>query len=258
MDALFKPRNELAEIVGDLRVGRVGGLLRLGQKRRKLLLAQPLELQFACDDVERQFVVVLLVLRVQLVEHLAIGNQLLLVPLQGGDDLRNVLLHLVVFRAKLGDVTAGFLEQAEQAALLALVHVEALQLGDKLGQHVGNRAGVLGLHVLQNLVGELGNLRLRGVAVFEHRFAVVDVDAIHERQHGGLLLGRQVVKIQRIVLRVHRGLHILLGGRGRRFLLDRRFLNGRGGLLRGFLTGENQRRNGFIVHNKISFLRLPV
>ena len=92
----------------------------------------------------------------------------------------------------------------------------------------------------------------------------MDVDAIHERQHGGLLLGRQVVKIQRIVLRVHRSLHILLGGRGRRFLLDRRFLrggrflNGRGGLLRGFLTGENQRRNGFIVHNKISFLCLPV
>ena len=86
----------------------------------------------------------------------------------------------------------------------------------------------------------------------------MDVDAIHERQHGGLLLGRQVVKIQRIVLRVHRSLRILLGGRGRRFLLGRRFLNGRGGLLRGFLTGENQRRNGFIVHNKISFLCLPV
>ena len=42
------------------------------------------------------------------------------------------------------------------------------------------------------------------------------------------------------------------------FLRGRRFLNGRGGLLRGFLTGENQRRNGFIVHNKISFLYLPV
>ena len=275
MDALFKPLDKLAEIVGDLRVSRIGGLLSLRQQRRQLLFAQLLEFEFARDDIQRQLMIVLLILGIQLVEHLAVGNELFLMILQRGDDLRNVRFDLVVLRAKLSDVVSGLFEQPKQAALLAFVHIKAFQLGDQLGQHIGNRAGVLGLHVLQNLVGELGNLRLRGVAVLEHRLAVVNVDALHKRQHGGLFFRRKVVKIQGIVLRVHRGQRLILLfllSRGLLSLFDGRGLHGsRGGLnglsrlLHGrlgfgrgllsflFVAGENQSRNQLIVHNRISF-----
>ena len=138
--------------------------------------------------------------------------------LQRGDDLAHVLLNFLVLGLELGEGVAGLLEQAEEAALLALVYVKALELGDQVGQHVGDGAGVLGLHVLQNLVGELGDLHLRGVAVLEHGLAVADVDALHEREHSGLLLGGEVVKVQGIVFsgdRLHR-LFLFLGlGSGR-------------------------------------------
>ena len=118
--------------------------------------------------------IILLVLRIKLVEHLAVGDELLLMVLEREDNLRNVFLNLVVLGAELSDAVSGFFEQTEETALLALVHVKALQLGDEVGQHIGNRAGVLGLHVLQNLVGELGNLRLRGESYYDDYRDIVD------------------------------------------------------------------------------------
>ena len=192
--------------------------------------------------------------------------------LQRADDLHHVLLDLVVAGLELDDVVAGLLEQAEEAALLALVHVKALELGDQVGQHVGDGAGVLGLHVLQNLVGELGNLHLRRVAVLEHGLAVGDVDALDEREHGGLLLRGEVVKVQGVVLRgdgLHR-LFLRLGGSGG-LLRRRRGLHGGGcggrcgRSSRGFRRGSLLNRGLFrlfarqnqvgnhIVHDDLSF-----
>ena len=259
MHALFKAVDQLSKVVGGLRVRGIGRLLRLGEHRRELLLAQLLQLELAGDDVERQLVIILLVLRVELVEHRRVRDELILVAGERGDDLHDVLFHLVILRLELGEGGTGLLEQAEQAALLALVHVEALELRDQIGQHLGDGAGVLGLHIFQNLVGELGDLHLGGVAVLEHGFTVADIDALHEREHSGLLLLGEVVKVQGIVLGGN-GLHRLFldlflhGGSGsglrgrflRRGLLHGRFLHGL------FLAGQNQIGH-FIIHVSLSF-----
>ena len=207
--------------------------------------------------------IVLLVLLVELVEHRRVGDQLLLVALQRADDLHHVLLDLVVAGLELDDVVAGLLEQAEEAALLALVHVKALELGDQVGQHVGDGAGVLGLHVLQNLVGELGDLHLRGVAVLEHGLAVGDVDALDKGEHRGLLLLGEVVEVQRVLLRgdrlhrlflsLGRGLHG--GGCGGRCGRSSRGFR-RGSLLNRGLFRLFARQNqvgNHIVHDDLSF-----
>ena len=203
--------------------------------------------------------IILLVLRVKLVEHLAVRDELLLMILKGNDDLGDVLFNLVILGAELRDVVAGFFEQTEEAAFLAFVYVKALQLGDEVGQHVGDRAGVLGLYVLQNLVGELGDLGLRGVAVFENGLAVVDVDALDKGEDCRLFFRRQVIEIQRVVFGFYR-----LDGLGcdRRGFRRGRSLNSRGGCRRSsfgrlflFFAGKDQRRHGFIVHrHKLLFL----
>ena len=103
----------------------------------------------------------------------------------------------------------------------------------------------------------------------------MNVDALHKRQHGGLLFRRKVVKIQGIVLRVHRGQRLILLfllSRGLLSLFDGRGLHGSRGSLNGlsrllhgrlgfgrgllsflFVAGENQSRNQLIVHYRISF-----
>ena len=62
----------------------------------------------------------------------------------------------------------------------------------------------------------MGDLHLRGVAVFEHGFAVVDINALDKSKHGGLLLLGEVIKIERILLRGDRlnDLFFFLGRRG--------------------------------------------
>ena len=263
VDALFKALNELAEVVGSLSVGGIGRLLSLGQQRRQFLLAQAAQLDFAGDDVERELVVVLLVLGVEIVEHLAVGNELLLMLHQRGNDLGDVLFYLFVLGLELGEGESGLFEQAEEAALLAFVHVKALELGDKVGQHVGDGAGIFGLYVLENLVGELGDLHLRGIAVLEHGFAVGNVDALYKGEHSSLLFSGEVVKVQGVIL-CSDGLHQVFLGLD--FFLDFLFdfggsgLDGDGGAFGGrlgdgrgfagdFFAGEDEVRN-LIFHDE--------
>ena len=144
--------------------------------------------------------------------------------LQLGGYLVHVDLGLVVLGLERGDALALLLEEAEEALLLALVKVQALQLHNEVGELVAHLAEVLGADLAERGVGEIGNVLLRGGAVVEHLLGVRDVYLLCKLLDRGLLGRGETLELEllngHVLLLLHDGRgrllrHLHRGGGGR-------------------------------------------
>ena len=225
----------VSQILGGLGVlGQLAGL-SLVAGLLQLVGAEVLQALLAGHDVHGQLLEVAQVLIVQLVQHGDVLQKLDLMLLQALDDLVDVDLGLVILGLQHLEAAGLLLEQPEQAALLLLVGIEALELHHQVGDHVAHLVQVLGAHVLQRSVGELGDVLLRGRAVGEHQVGVAHVDLLGEVVDHLLLRLGEVLHLQRVLVHLLLGLGFRLsqrlGGRLRRVLhrfLDLRFFAAKG------------------------------
>ena len=111
--------------------------------------------------------------------------------LEGRLDGLDIRLGLIVLGLHAVELTALFLEEAEDAFFL-LGGVEALQLADEVGDHAAHLAEVFGGHLRKCRLREVADLLLAGRAVLEHLLAVGDVDLLGEGVHHRLFLGGSV------------------------------------------------------------------
>ena len=174
---LFKAVAQVHQIV--VRLGILGqtGLLRLLAQLLQLRgahLGQPL---LAGQDIHGQFLVILQVQLIHLVEHGHVLQQRDLMVLQILGDLVHVGLDLAVLRLHGLQLVAGLLEQAEQALLL-LVLAEALQLHHQTAEILADLAHILAADVVQRVLGEGRHALLGGSAVLQHLIGIADVDLV--------------------------------------------------------------------------------
>ena len=128
--------------------------------------------------------------------------------LQHGLDVLHIRLGLVVLGLQVVDLVAFFLEETQDAFLLLLVGVKALQLANEVGDHIAHFAQVLGGHLGESGLREIADLLLAGRAVLQHLLAVGNVDLLRKGVHHGLFLSGQLD-----LLRGRGGLGLLFLGR---------------------------------------------
>ena len=248
VELLFEPVAQAHQIVVGLRILREAGLLRLLAQLLHLGGADVGQTLLAGQNVHGQFLVVLQVQLIHLVEHGHILEQGDLMVLQILGDLVHVGLDLAVLGLHDLQLVAGLLEQPLQALLL-LVLAEALQLHHQTAQILADLAHVLVAHVVQGILGEGRHALLGGGAVLQHLIGVADVDLLGEGVHGlTLLLGQQALVhghrldllflLLRYLRRVGRQGQLGYGHR-------------RGGIGIG---GQGQLRHHVIGHVSVSFL----
>ena len=175
VELLFKPLAHLREIVVGLGVllGAAGlGLVPQGGQFPGPDVLQP---PLARQDVHGQFLVILQVQLVHLVQHGHVLQQSQLVLLQLLDDLVHIALHLGILGLHGLQLTAGLFEQAEQALFLLLL-AKALQLHHQLGQGFAHLPQVLGADGLQGVFRKTRHILLCGGAVLEHQLGVHHID----------------------------------------------------------------------------------
>ena len=96
--------------------------------------------------------------------------------LQHGLDVLHVGLGLVVLGLQVVQLIALLFEEAQNALLLLLIGIKALQLPDEVGDHIAHLAQILGGHLGQSSLGEIADLLLAGGAILQHLLAVGDID----------------------------------------------------------------------------------
>ena len=191
MQLLFKPIALGGQVVGLLGVHGVaaGG----GSVLEALQVGVPHFLQalFARHDVHGQLVEVLQIHIVELIEHGHILEQLHLMVFQVARDVLHVFGHVLILGLDGSDLLLRAEEQALEALGLFPGGVEALELGDQLGQDIAHFAGIAGFHVGKHGVREAGNLLLSVRAVEHHMIRVGQINSLGERRHLNLFLVRE-------------------------------------------------------------------
>ena len=175
MDLLVEAAYHILIVVDSLSVLRQAGLARLLLKLGQNDLLALLELLLAGEDVHRQLLKILLVEVVHLVKGGYVLQKGDLVLLKLVADLVHVDLGLVVLGLHHGDLVFGLLEETEEALLLLLAVVEALELNDEVREHAADLAHVLRADAVQRGAGEIGDVLLAGGAVLQYGVGIGDV-----------------------------------------------------------------------------------
>ena len=223
MQFLFKAVTLLCVVVVGLRV--------LSKAARLRLLAQLLELAgadfrkalLARDDIHREFLVVLEVQLIHLVEHCNVLHQRDLMLFKLGYDAVHARFGLAVLCAHQLKLVLLLVEKTGKPLLLFFL-AEALDLNNEVRERFAHAAQILVAHRREGTFRERRHALLRGHAVVEYEVRVLNVD----------LLGKLVDSLL-----------LLLGEHALVYLdrLDFLFL-----LLLGFgrVRGERQLRDGFL------------
>ena len=203
VDAALEPRRGLLQVGEPLCGHDVAAGRDLGLERRDLDGVQLLERLFAGGDVDVELLEVVEVELVHLVEHrhvLEQGHARALErvddPVEAGRDL------LVPGREALEGVgeAAEDRDPGLAGAGAQCVDVDLTDLLEEILQRLAAGAGVLGAHVAQQRVGEVGDAALGREAVGEHGLRVAHIDLPaelrdplevggRERARGGLVAG---------------------------------------------------------------------
>ena len=245
VDLLFKPVAQVHQIVIGLCVLCRAGLLRLLAKLLQLAAAYRLQPLLTGQNVHGQFLVVLQVQLIHLVEHGHVLEQRDLVLLQRLGDLLHVGLHLAVLGLHALQSVPGLLEQAHEALLFFAV-AEALQLHHQTAQVLPDLAQILAANVIQGALGETRHALLCGGAVLQDHVGIPHIDLVGKLLHRLLLLvGQELfIHLHRLDLLLLRLRHF--GSRR----LQRQLGNGLGRRRR--LQG--QFRHHVVCHGHSSFL----
>ena len=109
--------------------------------------------------------------------------------LQLGLDALHVFVGAVIAGFQRFQIGLLLFEEPENAALLFLGGVKALQFVDEVGDELAGLAHVLGADLGKGGVGKFAQLFLAGGAVLQHHLAVGDVDFFRKIVHHFLLFG---------------------------------------------------------------------
>ena len=185
----LEPVAQIGQIAGGLRVLRqlgAGGLLLSGFQLGFTHLRQ---FFLAGQNIHGQLLEVHQIQLIHFVQHGDVLHEHHLMVLQLGLDALHVFVGAVV--AGLEGLQIGLLlfEEPENAALLFLGGVKALQFVDEVGDELAGLAHVLGANLGKGGVGKFAQLFLAGGAVLQHHLAVGDVDFFRKIVHHLLLFG---------------------------------------------------------------------
>ena len=180
------------QITGGLSILGQTGLLGLVHGLLQLVCTDLGQLFLAGQDIHAQLLEVGHVQLIHLIQHGDVFQQLHLMALQHGLDVLHVGLGLVVLGLQVVQLIALLFEEAQNALLLLLIGIKALQLPDEVGDHIAYLAQILGGHLGQSGLGEIADLLLAGGAILQHLLAVGDIDLFRKGIHHCLLLGGQL------------------------------------------------------------------
>ncbi len=187
MQLFLKASQQIGIVVCRLGVLRQPGLGGLFLQAWQLRLAQLLHPQLAGDDIHTQFLEIGQVHLVHFVHHGNVLGQHAPMLVQRRADLVHIHLGLVVLRFQLRNAALPLFEQAAQPLFLSGI-VKPLELNDQIREHISHFAQILCAHLIERLVGKIGDVLLRGRAVIHHLGGIADVDLLGKAAHCGLLL----------------------------------------------------------------------
>ena len=185
----LKPVAQVGQIAGGLRVLRqlgAGGLLLRGFQLGFTHLRQ---FFLAGQNIHGQFFEVHQIQLVHFVQHGDVLHENHLMVLQLGLDALHVFVGAVIAGFQRFQIGLLLFEEPENAALLFLGGVKALQFVDEVGDELAGLAHVLGADLGKGGVGKFAQLFLAGGAVLQHHLAVGDVDFFRKIAHHFLFFG---------------------------------------------------------------------
>ena len=180
VELFFEALALIAQILGGLRVLRQAGSAGLFARGGQIGGTHLFQAALARLDVHGEFLKIVQVLLIELLEQGDVLEQRDLVGFQRGGDGIDVHFHLIVARFQRLDLVAAALEPAENPLVLFLIGVKAFQLCHQVGDHLAHFAHVLGAHAGQRAIGKLGDVLLAGAAIGEHEVGIGHVDLLRE------------------------------------------------------------------------------
>ena len=196
MELLLKAVAQVHHVV--IRLGILGKacLLRLHAQLLQPPGTHLLQPSLAGQNIHGQFLVILQVQLIHLIEHGNVLHQRDLMLLQRLGNAVHIGLYLAVLGLHALELVAGLAEQARQTLLL-LLRAEALELHHQLTQIRAHLAQILAADIAQSVLGKARHALLSGGAVLQHHVGVGDVDLLGELLHRLLLLFGEQALIQR-------------------------------------------------------------
>ena len=208
VELLFKAVAQVHHVVVGLGILGKAGFFRLDAQLLQLAGAHLLQPFLAGQDVHGQFLVVLQVQLIHLIEHGNVLHQRDLMLFQRLGNAVHIGLHLAVLGLHALDLVAGLAEQTRQPLLL-LAGAKALQLHHQLAEVSAHLAQILAAHIAQGVLGEARHALLGGGAVLQDHVGVGNVDLLGKLLHSLLLLlGKE------LVVQLHRLHGLFLRGLG--------------------------------------------
>ena len=198
MQLLFKTVALLIQILRNLRILRKPTHRRLILQFQQLPVPRLLQLLLTSQNIHRQFLKIIQILLIHLIQHRRILHQPNLMLFQSIRDLFHIHFRFGILILHILNLRRLLLKKAKKSPVL--FHIKILQLSDNTRNQIPHLAQILRLHILQRSIGKIRHLLLCPCSILQNLIRILNVNLRSKILHH-LLLRRCQHRLLR--LRLH-------------------------------------------------------